>query len=66
MTACVCPEDRQTIPSTRRVIVSEPGAERRDGPVTIRDISKVHIFDKDCPVHGYWEVDTEGNKIGTD
>jgi hypothetical protein len=63
MSTCACPSDRKTIPSHRRVLVSEPGAVVRDGAMTIRDPSKVHIFDKDCPVHGYWEVDAEGNKI---
>jgi len=46
-----------------RVVLFEPGAVRRDGPITTRDLSKVHIYDKTCPVHGYWEVDKEGNKL---
>ena len=35
----------------------EPGAEVRQGNVTTRDASKVHIFDKNCPVHGYTVVE---------
>lgn len=60
MSACICPEDGRTIPSSRRVIVMEPGAEKREGNVTVKDLSKVHIFDKNCPVHGYTVVEEEG------
>lgn len=63
MTTCTCPEDQQKVPSMNRVVLFEPGAMRRDGPITTRDLSKVHIYDKTCPVHGYWEVDKEGNKL---
>lgn len=61
MSACNCPEDGRTIASNRRVILMEPSAERREGNKIIRDRSKVHIFDKDCPVHGYREVVEEGD-----
>lgn len=54
---CTCPEDGQKIPSARRVLVIEPGAVIRPGH---RDASKVHIFDKDCPVHGYRVIEEEG------
>ena len=50
---CTCPADGRKVPSTRRVILYEPGAEIRQGNQVLRDMSKVHIFDKDCPVHGY-------------
>lgn len=53
MSECTCPEDGRMVASTNRVIVMEPGAERREGGKVIRDRSKVHIFDKNCPVHGY-------------
>ncbi len=52
---CTCPEDGRTVRSDRRVYLYEPDAERREGNTVIRDASKVHIFDKECPVHGYTE-----------
>lgn len=61
MSACICPEDGRMVDSNRRVIVIEPGAERREGNRVIRDRNKVHIFDKDCPVHGYTVVEEEGD-----
>jgi hypothetical protein len=60
MSDCTCPEDGRSVPSARRVILIEPNAERREGNKTVRDRSKVHIFDKDCPVHGYKDVTEEG------
>ena len=53
MSKCICPEDGRLIDSVNRVIVIEPGAEVREGNKVTRDRSKVHIFHKDCPVHGY-------------
>ena len=50
---CTCPSDGRQVPSTRRVTIYEPTAEIRQGNQIFRDASKVHIFDKDCPVHGY-------------
>ena len=60
MSDCICPEDGRMVASDRRVVLIEPGAERREGAKVIRDRSKVHIFDKGCPVHGYTVVDEEG------
>lgn len=53
---CSCPDDGRRVPSANRVTVFEPGAEVRNGNQVMRDISKVHIFDKNCPVHGYTEI----------
>lgn len=59
MTACICPEDQQKIPSDKRVHVYEPSASRREGNVTVTDQSKVHIFRSDCPIHGYTVLEDE-------
>jgi hypothetical protein len=59
MSACTCPEDRQTVPSSKRVLLLEPGAVRKVGNMTQTDRSKVHIFSADCPVHGYSVIDPE-------
>lgn len=56
MSECTCPEDGRMVDSHRRVVLMEPGAERREGNMVVRDRSKVLIFDKDCPVHGYTVV----------
>ena len=61
MSACTCPEDGRQVPSDRRVYLYEPGAEVREGKTIRRDSSKVHIFDKDCPVHGYTVIEYEGD-----
>jgi hypothetical protein len=57
MTDCICPEDGRKVASTDRVVILEPGAERREGTKVVRDLSKVVIFDKNCPIHGYTVVD---------
>ena len=57
MTECICPDDGRLVASTNRMYLMEPGAEVRQGNVTTRDASKVHIFDKNCPVHGYTVVE---------
>lgn len=62
MTICICPDNGQEVPSNKRMLVIEPGAVRREGSVTIKDASKVHIFNKDCPVHGYRVVEEEEGK----
>jgi len=59
MNECICPEDGRRVPSDRRVLVIEPGAIVREGNTIKKDTSKIHIFDKNCPVHGYTEV-TDG------
>lgn len=61
MRNCTCPEDGRLVASTNRVILLEPTAEIRDGNAIIRDRSKVHIFDKGCPVHGYTVLSSEGD-----
>ena len=59
MSECTCPEDGRSIPAARRVYLYEPGAETRQGRAVLRDPSRVHIFDKDCPVHGYQVIEEE-------
>jgi len=56
MSECACPDDGKRVPSDRRVTLYEPGAVVMEGNTVRRDISKVHIFDKECPVHGCTEV----------
>lgn len=57
MTNCTCPSDGRTIDKAERVYVYEPTADVQimtpHGPQRQLDASKVHIFHKDCPVHGY-------------
>lgn len=61
MTTCTCPEDRQMIDSGDRVILIPPDAEKRQGNMVVRDASKVVIYHKDCPLHGYSVVEaTDG------
>ena len=56
MTTCTCASDWRAIPKDRRIILEEPGAQTRLGNVVHRDASKVHVFDRDCLVHGYKEI----------
>ena len=57
MSTCNCASDWRAIPKERRVVLEEPGAVIREGAVVHRDPNKIHVFDRDCPVHGYKEVD---------
>ncbi len=57
MTTCTCPDNRQTIDSGDRVILIPPDAEVRQGNMVMRDPSKVVIYHKDCPLHGYSVVE---------
>ena len=66
MSSCTCPEDRQTIPSTHRVILLEPTYETYAGNVVIRDPSKAHIYDSACPLHGYKVLSDEGETTNDD
>lgn len=59
MPTCICPDDGRKVPSDRRVVIFEPNAVVREGNTIKRDMTKVHIFDKQCPVHGYTEI-TDG------
>ncbi len=63
MTACICPEDGRMVDSADRMYVLEPEAEIRRGGQVMRDASKVHIFDKNCPVHGYTVIEEEVEHI---
>lgn len=53
MTKCICPEDGRMVDSVDRMYIMEPGAEVVVGDMLTRDASKVHIYNKNCPVHGY-------------
>lgn len=53
---CECPEDWRAIPKERRVELMENGAVQFVNGVKIVDKTKLHIFDRDCPVHGYKEI----------
>lgn len=53
---CTCPEDWRAIPKERRVELVEPGAVQFVNGQKIVDKSKLHIFDRDCEVHGYREI----------
>lgn len=59
MTECICPDDGRQVNSTDRMYVMEPGAEVVEGNTVRRDMSKVHIFNKHCPVHGYRVLEEE-------
>jgi len=56
MSSCNCATDWRAIPKDRRVFLEEPGAVMRQGNQIFKDASKVHVFDRDCPLHGYKEV----------
>lgn len=53
---CTCPDDWRAVPKDSRVEVIEPGAVYFEGGKKIIDRSKMHVFDKKCPVHGYEEI----------
>lgn len=56
MPSCTCAKDWRAIPKDRRVFLEEPGAVTRQGNQIFKDVSKVHVFDRDCLIHGYKEV----------
>lgn len=56
MPDCTCAKDWRAIPKDRRMFLEEPGAVTRQGNQVVKDASKVHVFDKDCPKHGYKEI----------
>jgi len=63
MSDCTCAPDWRAIPKERRIVFEAPGATKRQGAVTVRDASKIFVFDRDCPQHGYKEVfDDEGQQ----
>ena len=53
---CTCPDDWRTLPKERRVEIVEPGAVQFVGGRKIVDKTKLHMFDRDCSVHGYQEI----------
>lgn len=53
---CTCAEDWRAIPKERRVILELPGAVTFVGREKTVDRSKVHVYDRDCPDHGYREI----------
>jgi len=53
---CTCAENWRAIPKERRIIIEEPGAATFVGGKKTVDRSKVHVYDRDCPVHGYQEI----------
>ena len=56
MSDCNCAKDWRAIPKERRIVLEEPNAIVREGRVVRRNADKIHIFDRDCPVHGYKEI----------
>lgn len=56
MTDCTCADDWRAIPKENRMFLEEPGAFIRQGNLIQKDPSKVLVFDKTCPVHGYKEL----------
>lgn len=56
---CTCPDDWRSIPKERRVEVVMPGALQFVGGKKLVDRSKLHVFDRDCEVHGYREIKNE-------
>lgn len=62
MTDCTCPADGRTIDRAYRVYLYEPTAEVLMGGQLLRDASKVHIYHKACPVHGYKVLKNDNDK----
>lgn len=60
MSDCTCAKDWRAIPKDRRVILEQPGARVQHGAQIQVDTSKVHVYDKDCPKHGYKEIENGG------
>lgn len=56
MADCTCPEDWRAVPEKERMTVSLPGAETIEGNAVKRDRSKIFVFSKNCPVHGWKEL----------
>lgn len=56
MSECICPSDGRKVPSDKRVFVLPPDMEVEVNGVVKRDKTKLIIFHKDCPVHGYSET----------
>ncbi len=64
MSECTCPEDGRMVNRDDRVYLYEPGADvisvMPNGQQHRHlDASKVHIFHKECPQHGYKDVTDE-------
>jgi len=53
---CTCAEDWRAIPKDDRVEVVEPGAVSFVNGTKVVDKSKLHMFDRNCEVHGYQEI----------
>lgn len=54
---CTCAADWRAIPKERRVILEEPNAIVVAEGKKVVDRNKVHVYDKECPQHGYREID---------
>lgn len=59
MSTCNCASDWRAIPKERRIVVELPGAVVHKNGVVHKDASKLHFFDRECPIHGYKEI-TDG------
>lgn len=53
---CTCAEDWRAIPKDRRIILEAPGAVVIQGNQRMVDRTKIHVYDRDCPLHGYQEI----------
>jgi len=53
---CTCADDWRAIPKANRIVLEEPGAVTIVGRKRTIDRSKVHVYDRDCPQHGYQEI----------
>lgn len=53
---CTCADDWRAIPKERRIEVVMPNAVKFVGRNKFVDRSKLHMFDRDCEVHGYQEI----------
>ena len=56
---CTCARDWRAIPKDRRITLEEPGAIIISGRQKMVDRRKIHIYDKNCPKHGYQEIVNE-------
>jgi len=59
MADCSCPVEWRGIPEGKRMWLIEPNAalQKRNGKVIPGP--GVHVYNADCPVHGYSEIEKE-------
>lgn len=56
MAECSCHPDWRAIPKERRIVLEEPGSRIQTPGKILIDRSKVHVYDRDCALHGYREI----------